>query len=152
VRSLRERIQGALDRAGSGVEVVAVQVPALRPPAGEGAGMFEEISIDRQNARKMREEADRLVRASMAAMAGTPERAAEIVAAIEAYERAERSSGEGAPETLEGGCSKRVAAGVGRSAAISAASTCAVVSSFASPRCSGSLPSRSRARTPSGDA
>ena len=101
VRSLRERIQGALDRAGSGVEVVAVQVPALRPPAGEGAGMFEEISIDRQNARKMREEADRLVRASMAAMAGTPERAAEIVAAIEAYERAERSAGESAPETLE---------------------------------------------------
>ena len=101
VRSLRERIQGALDRAGSGVEVVAVQVPALRPPAGEGAGMFEEISIDRQNARKLREEADRLVRASMAAMAGTPERAGEIVAAIEAYERAERSSGESAPETLE---------------------------------------------------
>jgi regulator of protease activity HflC (stomatin/prohibitin superfamily) len=101
VRSLRERIQSALDRAGSGVEVVAVQVPALRPPAGEGMGMFEEISIDRQNARKLREEADRLVRASMAAMAGTPERAGEIVAAIEAYERAERSSGEGAPETVE---------------------------------------------------
>ena len=94
VRALRERIQGAFDAAKSGIEVVAVQVPTLRPPSGEGAGMFEEISIDMQNARKLREEADRTARASMAAIAGSPERAAELVAAISELERVEAAEGE----------------------------------------------------------
>ncbi|MFM7798167.1 MAG: hypothetical protein ACKPBA_04195, partial [Planctomycetota bacterium] len=94
VRTLRERIQAALDAVRSGVEVVALQVPMLRPPAGEGMGMFEEISIDVQNARKVREEADRTARATMAAIAGSPERAAEIVAAIGDLERIEREQGE----------------------------------------------------------
>jgi regulator of protease activity HflC (stomatin/prohibitin superfamily) len=100
VRTLRERIQAAFDSARSGIEVVAIQVPALRPPEGEGVGMFEEVSIDMQNARKLREEADRVARASMAAIAGSPERASEIVEAIGALERAERDSAAGgdAPE------------------------------------------------------
>ena len=95
VRTLRERIQSAFDAVHAGVEVVALQVPMLKPPAGEGMGMFEEISIDVQNARKVREEADRTARASMAAIAGSPERAAEIVAAIAGLERIEREQGEG---------------------------------------------------------
>jgi membrane protease subunit HflK len=94
VRSLGERIQGAFDAARAGIEVVAVQVPALRPPEGEGVGMFEEVSIDLQNARKLREEADRVARATMASIAGSPERAGEIVAAIGELERVERESGE----------------------------------------------------------
>lgn len=101
VRALRERIQQALDAAKSGVEVVAVQVPALRPPAGEGTGMFEEIAIDTQNARKVREEADRMVRASMAALAGSPERAAELVAAIGALDAAEREHGDASPQARD---------------------------------------------------
>jgi regulator of protease activity HflC (stomatin/prohibitin superfamily) len=93
VRSLRERIQASFDAAKTGVEVVAIQIPTLRPPAGQGAGMFEEISIDMQNARKLREEADRMSRASMAAIAGSPDRAEGIVAAIAVLEDAERQSG-----------------------------------------------------------
>ena len=101
VRSLRERIQQAFDAAKAGIEVVAVQVPTLRPPSGEGAGMFEEISIDMQNARKLREEADRTARASMAAIAGSPERAAELVAAIAELERVETAEGEDSPAARE---------------------------------------------------
>jgi regulator of protease activity HflC (stomatin/prohibitin superfamily) len=93
VRSLRERIQAALDGAKSGVEVVAVQVPVLRPPAGEGMGMFEEVSIDVQNARKEREEAERTARASLAALAGSPDAAQALVAAITSAEGAEREFG-----------------------------------------------------------
>ena len=92
-RTLRERIQRAFDGARAGVELLAVQVPALRPPEGEGVGMFEEISNDVQNARKLREEAERMARASMAAIAGSPERAEELAAAIADLERVERESG-----------------------------------------------------------
>jgi membrane protease subunit HflK len=101
VRSLQERIQAAFDSARSGVELVAVQVPALRPPEGQGVGMFEEVSIDIQNALKLREEADRVSRASMAAIAGSPERATEIVAAIRGFEGAEREHGEGSQQARD---------------------------------------------------
>jgi hypothetical protein len=63
--------------------------------------MFEEIAIDTQNARKVREEADRMVRASMAALAGSPERAAELVAAIGALEAAEREHGDASPQARD---------------------------------------------------
>ena len=49
VLQLKQRIQAAFDRSGSGVEVVGILIPVLRPPAGEPAGMFEELSIDIQN-------------------------------------------------------------------------------------------------------
>lgn len=101
VRALQERIQGAFDAAKAGVEVVAIQVPTLRPPAGEGAGMFEEISIDMQNARKVLEEADRLSRARMASIAGSPERAAEMVTAITELDRLEATMGEDDPAVRE---------------------------------------------------
>jgi regulator of protease activity HflC (stomatin/prohibitin superfamily) len=101
VRTLRERIQAALDGVKSGVEVVAVQVPVLRPPAGEGMGMFEEVSIDVQNARKEREEAERTARASLAALAGSPDAAQALVAAITAAERAEREFGADDPRARD---------------------------------------------------
>jgi hypothetical protein len=101
IRSLRERIQASFDAAKAGVEVVAIQVPTLRPPAGQGAGMFEEISIDMQNARKLREEADRMARATMASIAGSPERADGIVAAIAALDSAEKESGVDSAAAME---------------------------------------------------
>jgi hypothetical protein len=63
--------------------------------------MFEEVSIDIQNALKLREEADRVSRASMAAIAGSPERAAEIVAAIREFDLAEREHGEGSRQARD---------------------------------------------------
>ena len=101
VRALRERVQAAFDAARTGVEVVAIQVPTLRPPNGDGAGMFEEISIKMHNGRAIREEVDRTVRASMAALAGSPERAALVAAAVTEYEKAERASGEDSAEAKE---------------------------------------------------
>jgi regulator of protease activity HflC (stomatin/prohibitin superfamily) len=101
VRALRERVQAAFDAAKTGVEVVAIQVPTLRPPNGDGAGMFEEISIKMHNGRAIREEVDRTVRASMAALAGSPERAALVAAAVTEYEKAERASGEDSAEAKE---------------------------------------------------
>jgi len=93
VRALRERIQSALDSARSGVEVVAVQVPALRPPAGEAQGKFEEASIQLQNARLVREEAERQAGTTLALLMGSQARAAEMVAAAEELRRIERTSG-----------------------------------------------------------
>lgn len=93
VRALRERIQAALDAAKSGVEVVAVQVPALRPPAGEAQGKFEEASIQLQNARLVREEAERQAGTTLALLMGSQPRAAELVAAVEELRRTERAQG-----------------------------------------------------------
>jgi regulator of protease activity HflC (stomatin/prohibitin superfamily) len=93
VRRLKERIQRAFDSARSGVEVVGVQIPVLRPPAGEPAGRFEDLSIDLQNARKVVDEANRLVNTTMSTLAGSPEQARRIVAAIEVLREIERQQG-----------------------------------------------------------
>jgi regulator of protease activity HflC (stomatin/prohibitin superfamily) len=93
VQRLKERIQRAFDSARSGVEVVGVQIPVLRPPAGEPAGRFEDLSIDLQNARKVVDEANRLVNTTMSTLAGSPEQARRIVAAIEVLREIERQQG-----------------------------------------------------------
>ncbi len=90
--SLKVRIQAALDRERAGVEVVSVLIPALRPP-GESAGMFEELSIDTQNARKALDEAHRVVNTTMAAVIGGIDNADDAVAAIDALRAAEREHG-----------------------------------------------------------
>lgn len=93
VRRLKERIQRAFDAARSGVEVVGIQIPVLRPPAGEPSGRFEDLSIDLQNARKVVDEANRLVNTTMSALAGSPEQARKIVEAIDTLRTIERQSG-----------------------------------------------------------
>ncbi|MFM7481132.1 MAG: hypothetical protein ACKO4V_08415 [Planctomycetota bacterium] len=96
VRRLKERIQRAFDAAQSGVEVVGIQIPVLRPPAGEPSGRFEDLSIDLQNARKVVDEANRLVNTTMSTLAGSPEQARRIVASIEALRVIERQQGKDA--------------------------------------------------------
>jgi regulator of protease activity HflC (stomatin/prohibitin superfamily) len=96
---LRERIQGTFDKEGTGVEVVSVQIPALRPP-GESAAMYEELSMDTQNARKVKEEAQRIVNTTMAALLGDARLAAQAVDAIELWRVTHRAKGEAAPETV----------------------------------------------------
>jgi regulator of protease activity HflC (stomatin/prohibitin superfamily) len=90
--ALKGRIQAAFDAESCGVEVVSVLIPALRPP-GESAGMFEELSIDTQNARKVLDEAQRVVNTTMAAVVGGTDVAREAVAAIERLRAAEREHG-----------------------------------------------------------
>jgi regulator of protease activity HflC (stomatin/prohibitin superfamily) len=82
--SLRERLQANFDRQGVGVQVVSIQIPALRPP-GEAAPLYEELSIDVQNARKVKEEAQRVVGASMAKLLGDARLADPVVGAIEQW-------------------------------------------------------------------
>ena len=101
VRQLRERIQAAYDRLGSGVEVVSVLIPTLRPPAGDAAGMFEELSIDTQNARQLVQEAQRLASTSMAMMVGSVDTADRAAAAINRLRQLERELGRDAPAVLE---------------------------------------------------
>ena len=101
VRQLRERIQSAYDRLGSGVEVVSVLIPTLRPPAGDAAGMFEELSIDTQNARQLVQEAQRLASTSMAMMVGSVDTADRAAAAISQLRKLERELGRDAPAVLE---------------------------------------------------
>jgi len=96
VRRLMERIQRAFDVAKSGVEVVGVQIPVLRPPAGEPSGRFEDLSIDLQNARKVVDEANRLVNTTMSTLAGSPEQARRIVESIEVLRAIERKDGKDA--------------------------------------------------------
>jgi regulator of protease activity HflC (stomatin/prohibitin superfamily) len=98
--ALKGRIQAAFDAESCGVEVVSVLIPALRPP-GESAGMFEELSIDTQNARKVLDEAQRVVNTTMAAVVGGTDVAREAVAAIERLRAAEREHGIGSAQAAE---------------------------------------------------
>jgi regulator of protease activity HflC (stomatin/prohibitin superfamily) len=98
--SLRERLQRTFDAQRSGVEVVSIQIPALRPP-GDAAPLYEELSIDVQNARKVVEEAQRTIGANMARMLGDARLAEPLVAAIDAWRSALREKGETDPATRE---------------------------------------------------
>jgi regulator of protease activity HflC (stomatin/prohibitin superfamily) len=101
VLQLKQRIQAAFDRSGSGVEVVGILIPVLRPPAGEPAGMFEELSIDIQNARKVVDEANRLVNTTMSTLVGSPDIARRVVLDINLLRDIEREHGKDSPEALQ---------------------------------------------------
>ncbi|MSR33613.1 MAG: hypothetical protein EXS12_02255 [Phycisphaerales bacterium] len=97
--ALRERIQKSFDLQSTGVEVVSIQIPALRPP-GEAAALYEELSMDTQNARKVKEEAQRIANTTMAALLGDARLASQAIDAIEVWRSTLREKGETAPETL----------------------------------------------------
>jgi regulator of protease activity HflC (stomatin/prohibitin superfamily) len=97
--SLRERLQASFDRQGTGVQVVSIQIPGLRPP-GEAATLYEELSIDVQNARKVKEEAQRLIGASMAKLLGDARLADGVVQGIDRWRTLTRERGESDPETV----------------------------------------------------
>lgn len=93
VLQLKERIQASFDRSRSGVEVVGILIPMLRPPSGASAAMFEELSIDIQNSRKVIDEAKRLVNTTMSTLVGSPDVARKVVVEIEALQLLERAQG-----------------------------------------------------------
>ncbi len=98
VQQLKERIQASFDRSRSGVEVVGVLIPILRPPASQSTGMFEELSIDIQNSRKVIDEARRLVNTTMSTLVGSPEVAQRVVSDIIALRATEKASGKDSPQ------------------------------------------------------
>ena len=69
VDTLVKAIQGAFDAAETGVEVVGLSIPRLRPPGTEG-GKFEELSIARQNGRRQVEDAQSAVNTTMSMLVG----------------------------------------------------------------------------------
>ena len=96
--ALRERIQKSFDSQSTGVEVVSIQIPALRPP-GASAALYEELSMDTQNARKVKEEAQRIANNTMAALLGDARLASQAVEAIQLWRETMREKGETASET-----------------------------------------------------
>ena len=96
--ALRERIQISFDREATGVQVVSIQIPALRPP-GASAALYEELSMDTQNARKVKEEAQRIANTTMATLLGDARLATQAVEAIQVWRDTMREKGENAPET-----------------------------------------------------
>ena len=97
VRQLKERIQVTFDQSRSGVEVVGILIPVLRPPSGESAGMFEELSIDIQNSKKVVDEARRLVNTTMSTLVGSPDVARRVVSGINSLQAIERENGKDSP-------------------------------------------------------
>jgi len=98
--ALRERIQAAFDRDRTGVEVIAVIAPVLKPP-GEAAEMYESISVETQNARKTLEEANRAVGTTMAMLVGDASQSASLVEAIQAFQKLRESKGDQDPAVIE---------------------------------------------------
>lgn len=99
--SLRDRIQGAFDRMRTGIEVISVTVPRLRPPGGPEAGRFVEPSIAVQNARKLREQATSEVSLAMALLIGGEARAREVADLVAELERTVAAKGSDSAEALE---------------------------------------------------
>ncbi|MBC04357.1 MAG: hypothetical protein CMJ34_13805 [Phycisphaerae bacterium] len=98
--TLRRRVQEAFDEASTGIEVVSVAIPALRPPS-QAVAMFEELSIDAQNSRKTLEEARRTADSSLAALVGNADLARDVVGRIEALYELENEKGRGDSEVVE---------------------------------------------------
>lgn len=96
---LRELIQAAFDDAATGIEVISVAIPALRPP-GEAASMFEELSIDTQNSMKILEEAQRETNSARAGLVGSVDRANTLALQISAYKALASEKGSDDPEAV----------------------------------------------------
>lgn len=94
---LQDRVQAAFDGQGTGVEVVSLVIPWLRP-SGDSAASFEDMSIETENARKIVEEARRRVGVTMATLVGDSDRADIATELIIELQTIERDAGIDAPE------------------------------------------------------
>lgn len=84
IDSLRDQIQAAYDDMRTGVEVIAVNVPMLRP-AGNVATYYDDYAIAKEQREETVAKARESVSSSLAFWIGDPERAPEIIAAIDRY-------------------------------------------------------------------
>ena len=89
---LQEQVQEEFDEMGTGVEVVSLVIPWLRP-AGESAASYEDMSIELENARKIIEEARRSVAVTMGMLVGDSQRADTVVDLINALQAVEETQG-----------------------------------------------------------
>ncbi len=84
VATLRGEVQAAFDRHQTGVEVVALSIPMLRPSGGV-ATEFEDLNIAKQQRRQAIAEAEGDVTRSLAVIVGDPARADEILGEIDTW-------------------------------------------------------------------
>jgi membrane protease subunit HflK len=97
--ALRERIQAAFDENHTGIEVVAVSVPLVRP-AGTAAAAFVELSISDQARQELIAKAEQQVATTFAVLVGDPEMRDPILAEIDQWQRLKDELGLEAPETV----------------------------------------------------
>ncbi|MHC4809572.1 MAG: SPFH domain-containing protein [Planctomycetota bacterium] len=97
---LRERIQGAFDRAEAGIDLSTVTIPLLRPH-GNAARAWEEYSVAAQRRVQRVVGGEQEVNAGLAAIIGDPANAGPVIEAIEAYESRLAERGADDPETIE---------------------------------------------------
>ena len=86
IASLRQRIQATYDEMGTGVEVVALDVPMLRP-AGDVAKYWDDYATAKAQRREEVARAEQEVAISLAFWIGDPEKAPAILAAINQWRR-----------------------------------------------------------------
>lgn len=99
---LQQRIQAALDRPEiqAGVDVVAVNIPMLRP-SGSAAASFEELPTSHQARQQRIAMARRNVVTQLAILVGDPEETPEVLAGLDEWDRLRDELGPDAPATVE---------------------------------------------------
>jgi regulator of protease activity HflC (stomatin/prohibitin superfamily) len=86
IADLQDRIQAGWDEIGAGVELVAVNIPMLRPSGGVGT-YYEDYAMAREERREQIVNARQEEAMSLAFWIGDPDRVGEILAGIDEYNR-----------------------------------------------------------------
>ncbi|MCH7545506.1 MAG: hypothetical protein IID30_03775 [Planctomycetes bacterium] len=96
---LKSRIQTSFDELNSGVEVVAVSLPTMRPIEGT-EGAFEELGISREARRQAMATTNQIVSRTQIFDLGSPEYLDPVLNGITEWERLKRDLGPDARETI----------------------------------------------------
>ncbi|MDY7108709.1 MAG: SPFH domain-containing protein [Planctomycetota bacterium] len=97
--ALREQVQSAFDEHHTGIEVVAVSVPLVRP-AGGAAAAFVELSISDQARQELIARAEQEVATTFAVLIGDPAMKEPVLEAIDEWQRRKEEFGLEAAETV----------------------------------------------------
>jgi len=98
--NLTSRVQASLDAHAAGVEVVAIDLPMLRPSGGS-AKHFEELSISAQVREQVMALANRDVIATYATFIGNGGLAEQVIAGIDRYNELREAAGRDAGQNSE---------------------------------------------------
>jgi modulator of FtsH protease HflK len=97
---LRERIQASFDRHMTGVEVVAVTIPTMRP-SGKAAMKFEDLAVDRQNRLQRNALARRDLLTGLTVLVGDAETARSVLDDLDELDRLRTEHGRTSSEAME---------------------------------------------------
>ncbi|MHC4218378.1 MAG: SPFH domain-containing protein [Planctomycetota bacterium] len=100
VTDLRDRIQTAWDEMNTGVDLVAVNIPMLRPAGGVGR-FYENYTIAKEQRREEIVKARQEETVSFAVLVGDEDRVGELVAGIDEYNRLRKELGPAHPDVID---------------------------------------------------